>query len=288
MPNTHAFDLFKSLEAAIEAAHAGASVLRSYHQRRTDLIIDRKARNDFVSQADKEAELMIIQRLQHATPHIGLVAEESGGTPNNDLNWIIDPLDGTTNYLHGIPHYAVSIGLVGKAGLKLPYGEVLEHDTPLVGVVYDPCREEMFTAVQGVGAWLNSHRIRCSQTPVLEDALLATGFPFSDLSFTQSYSSMLNRAFQHTQGVRRNGAAALDLAWVACGRFDGYWELRLKPWDVAAGALLVREAGGLCEDPYGRHAWPMEGNVVAAGKALLPALQAMIAPELEHTPPLPL
>ncbi|GAA0511595.1 inositol monophosphatase [Pigmentiphaga sp. GD03639] len=274
-------DLFKALEAAVTAAHAGAAILQAYAHKRSELVIDLKARNDLVSQADREAEIAIIEVLRARTPQYGIVAEETGGSPSGPASWYIDPLDGTTNFVHAIPHYAVSIALVAQEGCGIAFEETRCEPGPVVGVIYDPCREEMFTSVRGVGAWLNSHRIQCSRTETLADALLATGFPYSDMSFTESYLPMLRDAMHGTRGVRRNGAAALDLAWVACGRFDGYWELRLKPWDVAAGTLLVREAGGQAFDPFGRAPWPEQGNIVAGGPGVAKALHDLIGPNLK-------
>src|SRR5690606_4224968 len=150
-------------------------------------------------------------------------------------SWYIDPLDGTTNFLHGIPQYAVSIALIAHAGSIVDGDTPLERDTPVIGVVYDPCREELFTAMYGVGAWLNERRINVSSAPGLAESVIGTGFPFRDFSFADQYMPTLNHAISNTRGVRRLGAAALDLAWVACGRYDGYWEMGLAPWDVAAG-----------------------------------------------------
>jgi len=267
-----------ALEAAVAAAHAGAAILQSYAQRRGDLVIDRKKRNDLVSQADREAEVAVIDILRERTPQFGIVAEESGGEQQGAATWYIDPLDGTTNFLHGIPHYAVSIALVAHAGSQVD--AQLEAETPVVGVVYDPSREEMYTAVHDTGAWLNGHRLACSRTETLEDAVLATGFPFRDFSFADEYLPMLDDAIHATRGVRRHGAAALDLAWTAAGRFDGYWEMGLAPWDVAAGTVLVREAGGLVEDMRGTTAWPIGGDVVAGNATVMAALRAMVAARL--------
>jgi len=269
-----------ALEAAVAAAHAGAAILQSYAQRRGDLVIDRKKRNDLVSQADREAEVAVIEILRERTPQFGIVAEESGGQVAGAATWYIDPLDGTTNFLHGIPHYAVSIALVAHAGSIVDAQTQLADETPVVGVVYDPSREEMYTAVHDTGAWLNGHRLACSRTETLEDAVLATGFPFRDFSFADEYLPMLDDAIHTTRGVRRHGAAALDLAWTAAGRFDGYWEMGLAPWDVAAGTVLVREAGGLVEDMRGKTAWPIGGDVVAGNATLMPALRAMVAARL--------
>lgn len=277
---TH-IDLGAALDAAVTAAHAGAAILQSYAHHRADLVIDRKARNDLVSQADREAEEAVITELRERTPSYGIVAEETGGKVEGLATWYIDPLDGTTNFLHGIPHYAVSIALIAHAGTRVSAGVTLQADTPVVAVVYDPSREELFNAVYGIGAWLNGHRITCSRTQTLQDAVLATGFPFRDFSFADQYMPTLHKAIDTTRGVRRMGAAALDLAWTAAGRYDGYWEMGLAPWDVAAGTLLVREAGGLAEDMYGKDSWPIGGYVVSGNAEIGPALQEMIAPHLK-------
>ena len=275
-------DLCAALDAAVTAAHAGAAILQSYAHHRADLVIDRKARNDLVSQADREAEAAIIDELQTRTPKFGIVAEETGGQAQGAATWYIDPLDGTTNFLHDIPHYAVSIALIAHAGTAVSPTERLARDTPVAGVVYDPCREELFTAVYGLGAWLNGRRISCSRTRTLDDAVLATGFPFRDFSFAGQYMPMLHDAINRARGVRRMGAAALDLAWTACGRYDGYWEMGLAPWDVAAGTLIVREAGGACSDMHQQDSWPIGGRVVAGNPDIERALHEMIAPHLEQ------
>src|SRR5690606_6091127 len=236
--STSRLALSQYLEAAIQAAHAGAAILQAYAtHRRNDLVIDNKALNDLVSQADREAEQAILQHLREHTPELGIVAEESGGSHSGLATWYIDPLDGTTNFLHGIPHYAVSIGLIAHRGSIACGDTVLTEDTPVLGVVYDPCREELFTGMYGVGSWLNGHRIQCSTTESLGEALLATGLPFRDFSFAPEYMLTLDAAIRESRGVRRMGSAALDLAWVACGRYDGYWEMGLAPWDVAAGTV---------------------------------------------------
>jgi myo-inositol-1(or 4)-monophosphatase len=276
----HSLDLSTALDAAVTAAHAGAAILQAYAHNRADLVIDKKARNDLVSQADRDAEAAVLRELRERTPDYGIVAEETGGRPEGPATWYIDPLDGTTNFLHGIPHYAVSIALIAHAGTCCPGGQPLEVDTPVVAVVYDPSREEMFTAMSGGGAWLNGHRITCSRTESLAESVLATGFPFRDFSFASQYMPMLNEAINTSRGVRRVGAAALDLAWTACGRYDGYWEMGLAPWDVAAGTLLVREAGGSAEDMHGAEPWPIGGNVVSGNMQVAAQLRAMIAPHL--------
>lgn len=272
--------LTSCLETAVTAAHAAAAILQSHAHRRSDLVISHKKMNDLVSQADHDAEAAIIDILRANTPDLGIVAEETGGEPSGTASWYIDPLDGTTNFLHGLPHYAVSIALVAHAGARITGDQVLQHDTPVIAVVYDPVREEMYTAMHGVGAWLNNSRIQCSDTETLSESLLATGFPFRDFSFEEQYSPTLRDAMHRTRGVRRFGSAALDLAWVACGRFDGYWEMDLAPWDVAAGTLLVREAGGVCEDLHQNDPWPVKGFIYAANPHVAAELDAMIQPHL--------
>lgn len=272
------------LEAAVTAAHAAAAILQSHAHHRRDLVITKKQRNDLVSQADHDAEAAIIEILSESTPEMGIVAEETGGQPAGVASWYIDPLDGTMNFLHGMPHYAVSIALIAHAGATIMGNQVLAHDTPVIAVVYDPVREEMFTAMYQVGAWLNGNRIECSDEEDLAEALLATGFPYRDFSFEDQYMPTLHHATHHSRGVRRLGSAALDLAWVACGRFDGYWEMGLASWDVAAGTLLVREAGGICEDMHHNDPWPIKGFVYAANRQLGPALDAMIRPHLGDIP----
>ena len=265
-------NLSEHLQTAVRAAHAAAEILQTHAHARDKLVIDKKARNDLVSAADREAEAVIIDIIRADTPEYGIVAEETGGTPSGPASWLIDPLDGTTNFLHGIPHYAVSIALVASAGTPDEVGRPLTVETPVVAVVYDPCKEEMFTAMHGVGAWLNESRIHCSKTSSLDDALIATGLPFRDFSFMPEYMPVLTEVMHHSRGIRRNGAAALDLAWTACGRFDGYWEQGLSPWDVAAGTLLVREAGGIVKDMQDHAGWPVSGNLVSGNATVFAAL----------------
>ena len=274
-------DFTRALEAGITAAHAAAAILQAYAHNRSDLVIDHKSRNDLVSQADREAEAVILAHLSTLTPEFGIVAEETGGKPTGTATWYIDPLDGTTNFLHGIPHYAVSLGLIAHAGTQLqPDTPPLTQDTPVVSVVYDPCREELFTAIYQEGSRLNGERIYCSASQSLADSLLGTGVPFRDFSFADQYMPTFDAALHTTRGIRRLGAAALDLAWIACGRFDAYWEMGLAPWDVAAGTLLVREAGGQAEDMYGIDPWPIKGYIAAANSQVFPELMAMLRPHL--------
>lgn len=279
MPSSQ-FHLSEYLNAAISASRTGAAILQAHSLSRSDLVIDKKARNDLVSQADRDAEAAIIEQLRESTPEFGIVAEETGGQPSGAASWYIDPLDGTTNFLHGIPHYAVSIGLIAHAGTTINGDRPLEQDAPVIGVVYDPNREELFTAMFGVGAWLNEHRISCAKADSLSEAVLATGFPFRDFSFAEEYMPTLHAALPACRGVRRMGSAALDLAWTACGRYDGYWEMGLAPWDVAAGTLIVREAGGIAQDMRHQESWPKGGYVYAGNRHIADALDAMITPHL--------
>lgn len=259
------FDFSRALNAGIMAAKSAATVLQAYANDRASLIIDTKSKNDLVSQADREAEQVIIEILKQETPEFSIVAEESGRSKfTGPASWYIDPLDGTTNYLHGIPQYAISLGLIAHPGLRVGDNTVLTEPTPIVSIVYDPNREEMFTATYQGGAQLNGHSIFCSQSTSLADSLIGTGMPFRDFSFEKQYMPMLDDALHLSRGVRRLGSAALDLAWVACGRYDAYWEMALAPWDVAAGTLLVREAGGKAEDLLGLQSWPEKGYVIAA------------------------
>jgi len=281
MDPTTAIDVRAALSIATKAAEAGAQVLQYYARHREQLQINFKMRNDLVSQADQEAEQAIIEVLQKLSPDFGIIAEESGGTAQGQAFWVIDPLDGTTNFLHGIPHYAVSIALVARAATTMPGRPPLSRTEPVAGLVYDPNRNEYFSALYGQGAWLNQERMYCSQTETLTDALVATGFPFRDFGFADQYMPMMQAGIQQTRGLRRLGSAALDLAWVAAGRFDAYWEMGLAPWDVAAGTLIAREAGAHCADLYHEEHWPASGDIYCAPPALAQVMhQELIAPHL--------
>src|SRR5210317_1433608 len=227
------------LNIAIRAAHhAGDFIVRKINKL-PDLKVEVKARNDYVSDVDRQAEALIIEDLLKSFPGHGILAEESGVIEGKeDYRWIIDPLDGTTNYLHGFPHYAVSIAC--------------EHQGKLThGVIYDPYKQELFAASRGAGATLNNRRIRVTALKTTQGALLATGFPFKHPDQLDSFLQDFTAFFAKASDVRRAGSAALDLAYVAAGRLDGYWEAGLNAWDIAAGALIVREAGGLVTDYAG-------------------------------------
>lgn len=239
------------LNIAVRAARAAGDSIMRHYDRLDAIQVESKQRNDFVSDVDREAEARIIGILQRSYPDHGILAEESGERRGDGHVWIIDPLDGTTNFIHGFPHFAVSIALEHQGRLEL-------------GVIYDPVRQELFTAGRGAGAELNNRRIRVSQRRGLEGALLGTGFPYRDDQPDEAYMAMLHTFMQTTAGIRRPGSAALDLAYLAAGRIDGFWEMGLSRWDIAAGALLVREAGGIMGDLHGGDDYLSSGNVVGA------------------------
>ena len=259
------------LNIAVRAARAAGTVIVRHADRLDSLTVNVKQRNDFVSEVDQMAEDEIIKIIRKAFPSHGILAEESGAHDGDDYQWVIDPLDGTTNFLHGFPQFGVSIAVKHKGRL--------EH-----GVVYDPLRQELFTASRGDGAHLNDRRMRVSKQKSLEGALLGTGFPFKILEHIDPYLGMLKDLFSGTAGIRRAGAACLDLAYVASGRIDGFWEIGLQEWDMAAGVLLIQEAGGLVGDFNGGHNHLKNGNLVAGNpkvfKAILKAIQPHLTPEL--------
>ena len=252
---------------AVRAARAAGRVLTRYADRVDTLKIESKQRNDFVSEVDRAAEQAIIDVIRQAYPDHAILAEESGAHAGNDFQWIIDPLDGTTNYLHGFPQFAVSIALTHKGELQN-------------AVVYDPSRDELFHASRGQGAYLEDRRIRVTQCKGLKGALLGTGIPFRDLTHADAYFGMLRDLIVDSAGVRRPGSAALDFAYLAAGRLDGFWEIGLSAWDFAAGALLVMEAGGMVSDLGGGSNYLKTGNVVAANPHLHQVLLQRIKPHL--------
>jgi myo-inositol-1(or 4)-monophosphatase len=256
------------LTIAVKAARRAGTIINRASTQLDLLTVQSKSPNDFVTEVDQAAEAAIIEVLREAYPDHGILAEESGESPasaDSEYQWIIDPLDGTTNFIHGFPQYAISIALA-KSG-------VVEQ-----AVVYDPTRNELFTATKGRGAFLNDRRIRVSKRTRLNESLIGTGFPYRQFDNVEAYLAMFRELIQKTAGIRRPGAAALDLAYVACGRLDGFWEMGLQPWDMAGGSLLIQEAGGLVSDLAGEGAWLETGNVVAGTPKvfgqLLPVIQA--------------
>jgi len=251
------------LNVAIEAAHAAANIMRRQIQHVDAIPFERKARHDYVSEVDKACEAEIVREIRRYYPDHAFLCEESGQTGDDRHVWVIDPLDGTSNYLHGLPHFAVSIAqqVDGRT----------QH-----AVVYDPTRDELFSASKGSGAFLNNKRIRVSARNGLEDAILATAFPFRNRSKLQTYAKIFQAVFSRVEDFRRAGTASLDLAWVAAGRMDGYFEMGLKPWDVAAGALIVREAGGVVLDFDGNDTVEESGSIIAAPYKVMTPLRQLI------------
>jgi len=252
------------------AQKASKRLLRDFNEVE-QLQVSVKGPGDFVSQADLRAEATIRQELDRARPGYAFLMEESGasGSENWTWRWVVDPLDGTTNFLHGIPHWAISIGLERR----LPDG----GSELAAGLVYAPVVDELFWAEKGVGAFVNERRLRVSARRDIKDAVFATGIPFAAATTVNrlAFARTLGVLMPMVAGVRRFGAAALDLAWVAAGRYDGYWELGVKPWDIAAGLLLVRESGGYATDPQDGE--PRDtGNVVAANPHLHPKLREVV------------
>lgn len=242
------------LNTATAAALKAGKYIHQQTERLDQLTIESKELNDFVSDVDRTVEADIIGALQRAYPDHGFLGEESDEiiNPDADYQWIIDPLDGTTNFLRGVPHFAVSIALTYKGRLEQ-------------AVIYDPIRDELFTASRGDGARLNNKRIRVGSRRSMSGALLSTGIPYreSHMQYLDTYLETVKALLPGTAGVRRQGAASLDLAYVAAGRYDGFWEFDLKPWDIAAGLLIIQEAGGLSSDMQGGNTQMQTGNVVA-------------------------
>jgi myo-inositol-1(or 4)-monophosphatase len=259
-----------ALNIAIKAARRAGQIINRASNDIDLLKVATKQPNDFVTEVDKAAEAAIIETLLEAYPGYGILAEESGrqvAKGNEEYQWIIDPLDGTTNFIHGLPQYAISIALAK--------GNSLEQ-----AVIFDPNRNELFTASKGGGAFLNERRIRVSRRTKLQESLIGTGFPYRMFEHIDLYLAIFKELAQKTAGQRRPGAASLDLAYVACGRYDGFWEFGLAPWDMAAGALLVAEAGGLISDLRGEANYLETGNVIAGTPKVFAPLLKLIEEKL--------
>lgn len=256
------------LNIAVRAARQAGNVILRNVNRLSSIQVDNKGWNELVTEVDRAAEQEIIQTIHRSYPDHGILAEESGEQGDNEYQWIIDPLDGTTNFIHGFPVFCVSIAL--------RVGGRLEH-----GVIYDPMREELFTASRGQGAQLDGRKIRVSARKTLQGALIGTGFPYrANTRWLDQYLLMLKAVTESVAGVRRPGSAALDLAYVAAGRYDAFWELGLSAWDLAAGALIIREAGGLVTDINGSENYLESGNIVAGNPKVFGALMRTIAPHV--------
>ncbi len=258
------------LNTAIKAARAAGKVISQGSHNLDRLTVKSKRENDFVSEIDQKAEQVIITTLLDAYPSHSILAEESGtsGTAADaEYRWVIDPLDGTTNFLHDFPQFCVSIAL-------------LHRDKLDQAVIYDPVRNDLYTASRGGGAFLNDRRIRVGKRDKLQDALIGTGFPYRDFTHLDAYTGMFRDLVQKTSGLRRPGSAALDLAWLAAGRTDGFFEIGLNPWDIAAGCLLVIEAGGLVSDFAGEENYLQSGNIVAGSPKVFVQLLQAIGPHV--------
>ncbi|MBE9548730.1 MAG: inositol monophosphatase [Proteobacteria bacterium] len=257
-----------ALNIAIEAARKAGDIIHRYLPKMGRIAVSKKTRNDYVTEVDRACEYAIVSHIRKLHPDHAILAEEGGADGESDELWIIDPLDGTSNFLHGIPHYAISIAHQVKGRL-------------VAGVIYDPIKEELFTAARGRGAYLNDQRMRVTPRPGLEGAIMATALPFRKRRHLQQSLDTLAAVFTEVEDIRRAGSAALDLAYVAAGRLDGYWEMGLDRWDIAAGILLVREAGGVVTDFSGNDSLERGGNIIAAPYKVMAALQPIIA---KHIP----
>ena len=247
------------MNVMVAAARKAARALTRDFGEVENLQVSRKGPADFVTQADMKAERILREELLRTRPHYGFVMEEGGVIEGLDKThrWFIDPLDGTTNFLHGLPHFAISIGLEREGQL-------------VAGLVFNPIADEMFTAEKGQGAWVNDKRLRVSSRRDANLALVATGIPYLGRPGHETFSSELSLMMNEVAGVRRFGAAALDLAWVAAGRFDAFWERGLSSWDVAAGIVILREAGGMVSDLHGEQDMLNAGHILASTPLLHP------------------
>ncbi|AJP47721.1 inositol monophosphatase [Rugosibacter aromaticivorans] len=259
-----------TLNIAVKAARRAGQIINRASLDIDSLNVGVKQQSDYVTEVDRAAEAAIIAVLREAYPTYGILAEESGlaGTDAAaEFQWIIDPLDGTTNFIHGVPQYAISIGLAKQGVMQQ-------------AVVYDANRNEIFTASKGGGAFVNGKRIRVAKRTRLDETLIGTGFPYRMFDHIDTYLAIFRELAQKTAGMRRPGAASLDLAWVACGRMDGFWELGLSPWDMAAGSLLITEAGGLVGDLSGESNFIQTGNIIGGNPKIFSQLLQVITPHL--------
>ena len=256
-----------TLNVAVKAARRAGSIITRASEDISSLTISDKGFNDFVSEVDLASEKEIIRVLKSAYPDHAFLGEESGLTHQAENVWIIDPLDGTTNFLHGFPQYCISIALEQK-------GEITQ------AVIYDPNRNDLFTATKGQGAYLNQRRMRVSSKSKLNESILGTGFPFRDFEHLPVYLKILEEVIRGTSGIRRPGSAALDLAYVAAGWFDGFFEINLSKWDIAAGGLLVMEAGGIVSDFSEKNEWLESGNIIATTPTIYEPLVKIIQSDI--------
>lgn len=255
------------INIGVSAARKAGQMIYRATDNMESVKVSEKGHNDFVSNIDKRSETLIIETIREAYPEHAILAEESGEHDGSGVTWIIDPLDGTKNFIYGIPQFAVSIA-------------VMENNRIQHGIVYDPVKNELFTASRGSGASLNGNRIRVNQTKSLRDSLIGTGFPYRDNDNIDQYMDIFRDIMRQCRDIRRPGSAALDLCYVASGRYDGFYEFNLSIWDLAAGALMVEEAGGIVDDVTGKQKYLETGNIIAAPPKLFPELAKTIRPHL--------
>ena len=255
------------LNIAVRAARSAGEIILRSADKASHLAVDSKGKNDFATEIDRLAEKEIISIIKAAYPEHSILAEESGEHAGNDFVWVIDPLDGTTNFIHGFPQYAVSIALKYKNRIE-------------IGVVYDPLREELFTVKRGGGAMLNNRRLRVTGLTSMKGALIGTGFPFKVPQHLDAYLNMFRAITIDSAGIRRAGSAALDLAYLAAGRLDAFWEIELKEWDMAAGILLVKEAGGVATDFSFNDNYLTSGNLIAGSPRMHQLMYQLIEPHV--------
>ena len=255
------------LNIAVKAARRAGNLIHRAADNLDHLTVTKKSHADYVSEVDRAAERIIIESLLEAYPSHAILAEESGAQGESEYVWIIDPLDGTTNFLHGVPQYAVSIGL--------------QHNGIMTqAVIYDPTKNDLFTATRGRGAFRNDKRLRVSKRKEMADSLIGTGFPYTNFEHMDAYMAIFTDVMQKSAGLRRAGAASLDLAWTAAGRYDGFFETGLKPWDMAAGCLLITEAGGMVSDLHGSDTFLKSGHLCAGNPEIHQQLLHIISPHL--------
>lgn len=233
-----------------------AGYIEEQHLKRTDLNIEAKGRQNFVTAVDKEAERLLVRKLEKVIPEAGYIAEEGTSSRRGErFNWIIDPLDGTTNFIHGVPPFAISVALADNYEI-------------VAGVIYEFGLRELFYSWKGGGAWLNDKPIRVSQVSSIGDSLIATGFPYTDFEYLSEFMNSISWFMKNSHGLRRLGSAATDIAYVACGRYDGFYEYGLNPWDLAAGALILSEAGGKVSDFNGKNNYLFGGEIICTNRLI--------------------
>lgn len=251
------------INIAIKAARSASKIILRATDRLDTIRIEEKTSNDFVTETDQHAELEIIRTIHEAYPDHAIIAEESGVSGSSDYTWIIDPIDGTTNFLHGHPHFSISIGV--------KYKDRMEH-----GLIYDPLRQELFTATAGSGAFLNDRRIRVAQRKQFTGSLIAASFGVKTNKNFERYLKILAALMPQVAGTRSSGSAALDCAYVACGRLDGFWQMNLSAWDIAAGSLIIQESGGIVTDINGENNYLIDGSIIAGNPYISTLLLELI------------